>query len=320
MTRIARSALPAAFALAGAILLGLSLATGSAAALAAAALLAVLLLALVADPPLGDRDPRLRAAARLAAAAGSLALAAVAAIAVLAQGIALEERWAWTAAGAGAAALLLLVPVLVLDRSGLEAPFRRTERTALLRGAAVCAVLAGALVLSGEVLSPAAAALGLAYAVIAALEAVAMARPGGAGLRRLPTPAELDAVEAAVATGPPEVIGHRRVVVRMSGGAEYLSLEVLLRTPATAQRTAELRAQLERAIRGALPDVVVSVRVRVGELPPPAPEDTTRLDLTRPFDADAEPTPDDQPTAALAEQPTEPGSGAVLPSAPWPER
>ena len=140
-----------------------------------------------------------------------------------------------------------------------------------------------------------------------------MGRPGGAGIRRLPTPAEADAVEAAVATGPPEVVGHRRVVVRQSGGAEYLSVEVLLRTPAPAERMAEIRHRLERSIRGALPELVVSVRIRVGELPPPEPEDETRLDDTRPFDAEAG---DEQPTEALAGPDTEP----VLPSAPWPER
>lgn len=313
MNRLARSALPAAYALAGAILLGLSLATGSAAALAAAVLLAVLLLALVADPPLADLDPRIRSLARIVAAAVALALAAIAAVAVIAQGFGLEERWQWTAAGAGAAALVLLAPALALDRSSLAAPIRRTERTALLRGAAVCAVLGGALLIAGQVIAGAAAVTGLAFAVLAALEAVAMGRPGGAGIRRLPTPAEADAVEAAVATGPPEVVGHRRVVVRQSSGAEYLSLEVLLRTPAPADRMAEIRHQLERTIRGALPEVVVSVRIRIGELPPPGPEDDTRLDLTRPFDAESG---DEQPTEALAG----PDGDPVLPSAPWPER
>ena len=96
----------------------------------------------------------------------------IAAVAVIAQGFDLEERWQWTAVGAGVAALLLLAPVLLLDRSSLEAPIRRTERTALLRGAAVCATLGGALLLAGEVLAA-------AGAVARRMRSITRSRPPG---------------------------------------------------------------------------------------------------------------------------------------------
>jgi hypothetical protein len=115
-------------------------------------------------------------------------------------------------------------------------------------------------------------------------------------------------IDAAVATGPSEVIGHRRVVIRTTGGAEYLSLEVLVRQRPSEARTQELRAQLEQSIKGALPELVVSVRVRVGELPPPGPEDPTRqLDDTRTllFDERASLTGDQQLTEVLDDNPTE---------------
>ena len=319
MNRAALLGVPVAYALAGALLLATSLATGSATALAACALLAVLLVARVADPPVTGSDPRLRVPARVAAAAAALALAVVAAIAAVAQGLDLEPRWPLVAAAGGAAALLLLAPLPILHRASLEAPVVRSERTSLTRGAAVGAVLGGAMLLAGEVLPAAAAIAGLGFALIAALEGVALARPGGAGLRRLATPVEADAVDAAVATGPPEVIGHRRVVVRATGGAEYLSLDVLVRRAPTPDRAAEIRAQLERSIKGALPDLVVAVRVRVGELPPPGPDDPTRVGddaRTVVYDEEATRAIADQPTEAIADQPTEPGSGAVLPSAP----
>lgn len=325
MNRIAHVAVPVAYGLAGALLLGAAAATGSATALGACALLAVLLLALVADPPIGGGDPRLRTATRIVAAAAALALAAAAAIAGVAQGVDLEPRWQWIALAGGVAALILLAPLALLRRVELEAPVRRSERTALARGAAVGATLGGAMLLAGEVLPAAATAATLGFALIAALEGVALARPGGAGLRRLATPAEADAVDAAVATGPPEVIGHRRVVVRSTGGAEYLSLDVLVRRLPDPQRVAEIRGQLERSIKGALPELVVSVRVRAGELPPPGPEDPTRNaaeERTRVFDEEATQAGDERPTERLdldetARLPAEPSSDAVLPSAPW---
>ena len=320
MNRVATLGLPVAYGLAGLLLLALSLVTGSAGALAATVLLATLLLAQVADPPIGGASPRRRALGRVVAAVIALVLATVAMIAAIAAGLDLVARWQWVAVGSGVAALILLVPVLALGRVTLEVPILRSERTALTRGAAVAATLGAAMLIAGYVLPATAALIAVVFALIAVLEGVAMARPGGAGLRRLPTEDELAAVDAAVATGPPEVIGHRRVVVRSTGGAEYLSLEVLIRQRVIAGRAQEICSALEQSIKGALPDLVVSVRVRVGELPPAGPDDPTRqLDDSRTLVYDEEATlfVEDQPTELLEEQPTETDVDPVLPSAPW---
>jgi hypothetical protein len=320
VNRVATLGLPVAYGLAGLLLLALSLVTGSAGALAATVLLATLLLAQVADPPIGGASPRRRALGRVVAAVIALVLATVAMIAAIAAGLDLVARWQWVAVGSGVAALILLVPVLALGRVTLEVPILRSERTALTRGAAVAATLGAAMLIAGYVLPATAALIAVVFALIAVLEGVAMARPGGAGLRRLPTEDELAAVDAAVATGPPEVIGHRRVVVRSTGGAEYLSLEVLIRQRVIAGRAQEICSALEQSIKGALPDLVVSVRVRVGELPPAGPDDPTRqLDDSRTLVYDEEATlfVEDQPTELLEEQPTETDVDPVLPSAPW---
>lgn len=320
MKRVATLGLPVAYGLAGLLLLALSLVTGSAGALAAAVLLATLLLAQVADPPIGGASPRRRALGRVVAAVIALVLATVAMIAAIAAGLDLVARWQWVAVGSGAAALILLVPVLALRRVTLEVPILRSERTALTRGAAVAAALGAAMLIAGYVLPATAALIAVVFALIAVLEGVAMARPGGAGLRRLPTDDELAAVDAAVATGPPEVIGHRRVVVRSTGGAEYLSLEVLMRQRVAAGRAQEICSVLEQSIKGALPDLVVSVRIRVGDLPPAGPDDPTRqLDdsRTQVFDEQATAFIEDQPTELLEDQPTQTDVDPVLPSAPW---
>ncbi len=320
MNRAATLGLPVAYGLAGLLLLATSLLTGSATALAAAVLLTTLLLAQVADPPVETRDPRRRAIGRVAAAGVALVLSTVALIAALAAGFTLTEHWLLVAVAAGSASLILLLPVLTLSRVTLEVPLLRSERTTLTRGAATAAVLAGTMLVAGYVLPAVALVVAIAFALLAALEGVALARPGGAGLRRLPTASEQAAVDAAVATGPSEILGHRRIIVRSTGGAEYLSLEVLVRQRPTAERMRELRTVLEQSIRGALPDLVVSVQVRVGELPPPGPEDPTRhLDESRTqlFDEEATLWAEDQPTELIEDQPTETVSDPVLPSAPW---
>ena len=320
MTRTATLALPVAFAAAGGLLLATAAVTGAPTALGGAALLAVLLLARVADPPVDGGDPRLRAWARGGAAALAFALAAATAVAAIDAGIGLDPRWRWIAGAAAGAGALLLLPVLALPRIGLEGPVLRSERTALVRGAAICGALAAALLLAGTVLPALAAAAALCCAAAGALEAVALARPGGAGLRRVARPEEADAVAAAVATGPPEVIGHRRVVIRASGGAEHLSAEVLLRRDPDPARAAEIRSQLERAIKGALPELVVSVRLRVGELPAPGPDDPTRQaepTATLVFDELADERPTEAIDAGAAADRA--AHGAVLPSAPWRE-
>jgi hypothetical protein len=320
VNRVATLGLPVAYGLSGLLLLALSLVTGSAGALAAAVLLVTLLLAQVADPPVGGADSRRRALGRVIAAAVALVLATVAMIAAIAAGFDLVPQWQWVAAGGGIAALIMLAPVAALSRVTLEAPILRSERTALTRGAAVGAALGAAMLIAGYVLPATAALIAVAFALIAVLEGVAMARPGGAGLRRLPTDAELAAVDAAVATGPPEVIGHRRVVVRSTGGAQYLSLEVLVRQRLAAGRSREISSALEQSIKGALPELVISVRIRVGELPPPGSEDPTRQiddSRTQIFDEEATQFAEDQPTELLEDQPTETDHDPVLPSAPW---
>ena len=320
MNRVVTLGLPVSYGLSGLLLLTLSLVTGSAAALAAAVLLATVLLAQVADPPVGGADARRRAFGRVAAAVAALVLATVAMIAAIVGGFDLVTHWQWVAVGGGIAALIMLAPVVALSRVTLEVPILRSERTALTRGAAICATLGIAILIAGYVLPATAALIAVVFALIAVLEGVAMARPGGAGLRRVATEEEIAAVDAAVATGPPEVIGHRRIVVRSTGGAEYLSLEVLMRQRVAAGRAQEICSTLEQSIKGALPALVVSVRIKVGELPPPGPEDPTRqLDDTRTqvFDEEATQFDVDQPTELIDDQPTETDGDPVLPSAPW---
>ncbi|MEY4226687.1 MAG: hypothetical protein RL190_1444, partial [Actinomycetota bacterium] len=157
------------------------------------------------------------------------------------------------------------------------------------------------------------AVVGVAVGLLAALEGVALARPGGAGLRRVPTPDETRAVEDAIIHGPPEVAGHRRLIVRSTGGAQYLSVEVLLRRAVQPGRAQAIRAQLEHQIKAILPDLVVDVR------PVLDPDAAVRpaLEPTRSYD-DATELLDDA-TRALDAAPAddEPGPDEVLGSAPW---
>ncbi len=313
MRRLGQGALPAAFAAAGLVLLAAALIAGSGSALAAAALLAVLLLALVADPPAPARDPRRRASGRLAAAAVALALAVVGVVASLAEGFGLNPDWPLVAGAGGVGAGLLAIAALGLRRAGLERPVLGSERTALLRAAAICLALAAGALTAAYVLPAVDAVVGIAFGLLAALEGVALARPGGAGLRRVPTPQETGAVEAAIIHGPPEVAGHRRLVVRSTGGAQYLSVEVLLRRPVAPGRAEAIREHLQHAVKQALPELVVDVRpvldphASVTQAPDPTRsyEDATELldDATQPLPA----APGDDG----------PGPDEVLRSAPW---
>ncbi|MFM7247528.1 MAG: hypothetical protein ACKO2Y_08685 [Actinomycetota bacterium] len=313
MRRRAGGALAAAFAVAGALWVAAAVATGSGSALAAGGLAGALLLALVDDPPVYARDPRRRTAGRIGGAALALALGTVGVVAALAQGFGLNPDWPLIA---GAGALGALVPagaILVLRRADLDQPVLASERTALLRCAAVGLALALGVLVAAYVLPAADAVVGVAFGLVAVLEGVALARPGGAGLRRVPTPAEVRAVEDAIIHGPPEVAGHRRPVVRSTGGAQYLSVEVLLRRAVQPGRALAIRAELEHRIRQILPDLVVDVRpvldpdaaVRPALDPTRSYEDATELldDATQPLEA-----------AAAGD---EPGPGEVLGSAPW---
>lgn len=283
MNRVAQAGLPVGFALSGLVLLVTSVLVGSASALAAAALITTLLLAAVADPPTRSRDPRRRAFGRVSAAIAALVLGTIAVIAALSAGFSLPIGWAYVALSGGIVALVLLAPLAALWRSSLEIPILRSERTTLLRGSAVGLSLAIG-VLVGAYVQPAIDTfVAVAFGLVAVLEGVALARPGGAGLRRVPVPEETRAVEAAIAHGPPEVIGFRRVVIRGTGGAEYLSVEALLRQKVSGDRAVGIRWALESTIKSALPNLVVSVRVRVSD--------------------------DSNPSLSTG--------GSVLPSAPW---
>jgi len=286
VNRAARVALPLAFMLAGGVLLLGAVLAESGSSLAAAALLAALLLAAIADPPVATRAPRRRAVARLVAAVAALVLGTIGVIAALSSGFGLITAWQPMTIAAGAAALVLVAPVVVLARADLDLPIRRAERATLLRGAAVCVSLATGLLIAAYVLPAVDATVGVVFGLLAVLEGVALARPGGAGLRRLATPEELRAVEGAITHGPAEVVGHRRVVVRSTGGADYLSVEVLLRPGVPAGRAQGVRDALEHAVKRALPDLVISVK------------------------------PIHQPDTGA----TGPDSDSVLPSAPWTER
>jgi divalent metal cation (Fe/Co/Zn/Cd) transporter len=260
---VRRSPTALAIGVAGLLLLVAAALTGSPSALGAAVLLACLLMAVAADPPTGGRTPRQRTVARLAAAAAAVALGAIVVIGALAEGFATAASWPWVAAAGGLAAGVLLVPLVWLGRRPGTDPATASDRTTLARGAGVGAALAAGALLSAYVLPAADAAVAIAFGLIAALEGVALGRPGGAGVRRLARPQEADAIEAVVAQGPGEVLGHRRVVVRTTGGAEYLSFEVLVRPPVPVQRREAIRATLEDGCRTALPHLVPTVSLRV---------------------------------------------------------
>ncbi len=265
MNRVAQAGLPVAFALSGLLLLLTSVIVESASALGAAALITTLLLAAVADPPTRSTAPRRRAFGRLAAAIAALVLGTIAVIAALSAGFSLPTGWAYVALCGGVVALVLLAPLAALWRSNLEIPILRSERTTLLRGSAVGLTLAVGVLIGAYVLPAVDTFVAVAFGLLAVLEGVALARPGGAGLRRVPAPDETRAVEAAIAHGPPEVIGFRRVVIRGTGGAEYLSVEALLRQKVSAERAVGIRTALESTIKSALPNLVISVRLRVND-------------------------------------------------------
>ncbi|MEI7439900.1 MAG: hypothetical protein WCK20_09555 [Thermoleophilia bacterium] len=283
MNRVAQAGLPVVFAAAGLLLLLTSVLVESASALAAAALITTLLLAAVADPPTRSRNPQRRVAGRFAAAIAALILGTISVIAAFSAGFSLPDRWVYVALAGGLASLALLAPLGALWRADLEIPILRSERTTLLRGSAVGLTLAVGVLIGAYVLPAVDTVVAVTFGLLAVLEGVALARPGGAGLRRVPTTDETRAVEAAIAHGPPEVIGFRRIVIRGTGGAEYLSVEARLRQRVSPERAVGVRTALESTIKAALPNLVVSVRLRVSDA-------------------------DDTPQRSRA---------SVLPSAPW---
>ena len=253
------------FGVAGALLLVTGALFDAPSAISAAGLLAALLLVAVADPPTRNRSPRARAVGRLAAGALALAMGTATVIATLNQGFAVPAHWQAIAIVSAGASALLLAPLVALRRaSSLDAPVRRAERTTLLRGSAVTTALAAATLVSAFVLSAVGALVAIAFGLLVVLEGVALMRPGGAGIRRVPTDAELAAIVAVLAHGPGEALGYRRIVVRSTGAADYLSVEVLIRDDVPALRRQAIRDSLEQSIRLSLPDVVASVNLHPG--------------------------------------------------------
>ena len=264
MNRIAQAGIPVTFAIAGALLLLTAAFIGSASCLAGTALLAALLLAAVADPPSEERSPEARVAGRNAGALAALLMGGVVIVTAFVEGFGLPPQWPVIAVVGSAAAVVLIAPLAALRRAALTTPILRSERSTLLRGSATCAALVAGVLIAAFVLPALDSVVAICFGLITILEGVALARPGGAGIRRTPSAEESDLIAAVMSQAPPDVVGHRRVVVRSTGGAEYLSFDVLLKGRITLAREQAIRALLEQMVRRALPDLVVTVRFSVG--------------------------------------------------------
>lgn len=249
----------------GAILVAAALVSGSPAALAGGGLIAILLFSAAADPPGPPGHPRRRALLRIAAAAAATVVAIVGLAAAFVAGV--EPATSPTVALAVAGAVLAVAGVMALLRERHPAlePADRADRTLLLRTAAIGGAVLAAVALAQSVVALADPILAGILAVITALEGVAIGRPGGAGVRRLPTPDERAVVIAAVANGPADAAGYRRIVVRQSGGVERLEVEIVMRAGTPPERVREVGRLLEAAIQATLEDVAVEVRPRVGD-------------------------------------------------------
>lgn len=249
----------------GAILVAAALVSGSPAALAGGGLIAILLFSAAADPPGPPGHPRRRALLRIAAAAAATVVAIVGLAAAFVAGV--EPATSPTVALAAAGAVLAVAGVMALLRERHPAlePADRADRTLLLRTAAIGGAVLAAVALAQSVVALADPILAGILAVITALEGVAIGRPGGAGVRRLPTPDERAVVIAAVANGPADAAGYRRIVVRQSGGVERLEVEIVMRAGTPPDRVREVGRLLEAAIQATLEDVAVEVRPRVGD-------------------------------------------------------
>lgn len=249
----------------GAVLVAAALVSGSPAALAGGGLIAILLFSAAADPPGPPGHPRRRALLRIAAAAAATVVAIVGLAAAFVAGV--EPATSPTVALAVAGAVLAVAGVMALLRERHPAlePADRADRTLLLRTAAIGGAVLAAVALAQSVVALADPILAGILAVITALEGVAIGRPGGAGVRRLPTPDERAVVIAAVANGPADAAGYRRIVVRQSGGVERLEVEIVMRAGTPPERVREVGRLLEAAIQATLEDVAVEVRPRVGD-------------------------------------------------------
>jgi hypothetical protein len=79
-------------------------------------------------------------------------------------------------------------------------------------------------------------------------------------MRRVPTASEVAVVVAAIAYGPTDAVGHRRMIVRQAGGVERLEVEVVMRAGVSAERMAEVVSILEASIASSLEGLAVTVR------------------------------------------------------------
>lgn len=238
--------------------------SGSPSALAGGGLIAILLFSAAADPPGSRGDPRRRAALRITAAAAAVIVAIVSLAAAFVAGTAPANPPLVPLVAGGAVLGVAGVMALLRERRPAIEPIDRADRTLLLRTAAIGGAVLAAVALGQGVIALADPVVAGALAVITALEGVAIGRPGGAGLRRLPTPDERSVVIAAIANGPADAAGYRRIVVRQSGGVERLEVEVVMRSGTSLDRAAEVGRLLEAAMQATFDELAVEVRPRVG--------------------------------------------------------
>lgn len=249
----------------GALLIAAAAGGGSPVALAGGGLIAVLLLSAAADPPGSTAPPRRRAALRLIAAAAAIVIAIAGLAAAFTTGTTLAEPVALPLLAGVLALAVAGSTALLRERTPALDPVERADRTLLLRTAAIGGAVLAAVALARWVVAPADPVIAGALALIAALEGVAIGRPGGAGTRRLPTPEERAIVNAAIANGPADAAGHRRIVIRQSGGVERLEVEVVMRAGTAPERADAVRRLLEAALETSLVDLAVEVRPRSAE-------------------------------------------------------
>lgn len=239
-----------------------AIASGSSVALAGAGLVAILLLSAAADPPVWRGSPRRRSAYRLLTAALAIVTAVALLATVLARGTALPDPDAIPLAAGALALGLAGGHALLRERRATLDPRDLADRTLLLRTAAVGGAVLAVSALARNVFPPIDLAAGIVLGLLIALEGVAIGRPGGAGTRRVATADEVAVVVGAIAYGPTDAVGHRRLIVRRSGGVERLEVEIVLRNGLEPERVTEVTTLLEASIAASLEGMAVSVRPR----------------------------------------------------------
>lgn len=249
----------------GALLVAAAALSGSPSALAGGGLVAILLLSAAADPPATVGDRRRRALLRLVAAAAAIAVAVAGLAVAFVAGTTQAAPPVIPLAASGGVLGVAGIAALLRERKPAYEPLDRADRTLLLRTAAIGGAVLIAVALADGVVALADPVIAGGLALITALEGVAIGRPGGAGARRLPTAEERAVVNAAIANGPADAVGHRRIIVRQSGGVERLEVEVIMRAGTAGPRADEVGRLLEAAIQAMLEDLAVEVRIRTGD-------------------------------------------------------